>query len=245
RFQTTVSGVSGTELTIADALPSPADVGGGVGVLQSDVPSSSVISLDLTMDDGAVVCRLVQDYSNKPDVPLKLLDSYTTVADKAWRQQFRDACTDKAKGVDVCARDAARAMRDGIEPPDTQVEAPAGIDPDEVWAWNGPDRTLIEFEWTPCTPYLVGRGWDRWGFQHLNISTTGAGRASGLPVAPNSPLPGLENKKVGVGKQGSSDLGPDKLGRGDAETDKALQNICLRSATVRTSLRDRWANYVY
>jgi hypothetical protein len=216
----------GVDLTSLGCPPAP------------DKPAPSrLISLDLKMSDVAVVCQLLRDYDNKPDVPLKLLDSYAAAADKPWRQQIRDACAAKSdSGVDICARDAARALPDGTGPADTEGRA-SDDDPSrvEIYSdWNRPDRTLIEFQWTPCTPYLVGRGWDHWRAQHLNIVTTGS-VPSGRPVAPDSPLPNLDNKKEGVGKLGSA----------DPVTDAVLQNVCLSGATVRTAIRDRWANYVH
>jgi hypothetical protein len=254
RFSTAVATVTDRdatqELALTTALPGPAEAGASLQALEPDQPSSAVISLDLSMQDASVVCRLMRDYgNNRPDTPLKLLDSYAPTADKAWRQQIRDACVGKTdSAVDICARDAARAMRDGIDPPDTEGRSPDGyLAIDQSYRdreWNKPDRTLIEFEWTPCTPYLVGRGWDRWRAQHLNITTTGS-LPSGMPVAPSKGLPNLDNKMVGVGKLGSAELSPTKLGTGDGETDAVLQNICLNSATVRTALRDRWANYIH
>lgn len=209
-------------------------------------PEPSIISLNTRMRDVEVVCRILSDYKKAPDVPLKLVDTYSPLADQAWRQEFRNLCNDGS-----CAAKYSVSSRTGIDPSDTEVdrkESPVYVEEsrrsrigyESYGDWNRPDRTVVEFEWTPCTPYLVDRAKDQWRRQHLNIVTSGTG-ATFDGTDPS--MTKAAKSQIGA-RLPSPQYTKTSTTLADVKT-QALQNVCLQGVTVRSAIRDRWANYVH
>jgi hypothetical protein len=169
------------------------------------------------------------------------MDSYVPMADAMWREQMRQDCAARTTNVTGCVEDTVGAMQSRTSPRDLSAprrEGDSETSPDVIADWNRPDATLIEFNWTPCTPFLVQRGLDQWRAKHLNIVATGVNpiRLDKPPIPQNPLTQGLRGAKLpGI---------PGKPGADGADT-KDKVYACLRAVTVRSGIRDRWANYAH
>ena len=218
--------------------------------------SEQLLNLTLGMKDVQVVCTLLRAYSTNTDVPVRWKDDYDPTGDAIWREQLRQDCVNRHVDVTGCVERSVRWMRAGTDPGAKALPYRDGIDPrgsDSLADWNQPDATLIEFTWTPCTPFLVQRGLARWRAQHLNIVTTGSDPVRlDQPPIPANPLRPKDAGSLPTFPS-RSDRQDDRRDRGDVrgeernagDSARNAANACLRGVTVRTSVRDRWANYAH
>jgi hypothetical protein len=223
----------------------------------TDKDGEQILNLTLGMKDAQVVCTLLRAYTTNTDVPMRWKDDYDPIGDAIWREELRQDCAARNTNVTGCVERTVWRMRAGTKPSEKATPYRENENPyssDALADWNRPDATLIEFTWTPCTPFLVQRGLARWRAQHLNIVTTGVDPVRlDRPPIPDNPLrKGLHGEGQGRHSASLPDFprrsdGQDERRDEEAREDSARNgpNACLRAVTVRSTIRDRWANYAH
>ncbi len=228
----------------ANAAPDVECTGSAWDIAHGGKPKSTALQFDIDIaepgDSAAkTVCRVLSHYAQFPNVIL--VDRYAPSAD-VYRDRGRNCSGEQ--GCDT-KRDWQRQVntsemlvsknKDGKDQPsDDNLEALAGRllglkgqasetssqdFANQFSSWDAQDAVLVEFEWGLCGWKAIEFEKARWRETHLNQSARQSD--PGLFVAQTEPWL----------------LGSDK---GGAKDDGA----CLESITVRSTLRERWANYI-